>query len=671
MPERSEPQSRRRAGLKHDVLRLALLSAASGWLLAMGLTLLPLWQSVENRVFDLFSVYTAPRETVMPITIVAIDEASSTQLNMRWPYPRELHAELIDRLVQAGAAVIAFDVQFSEPSNPQSDARFADAIANAGNVVLASKFEYHETATARQFMRMDPVLDFTLAGAGVGLTDMQFRGDNVPRLMALEDQAFWREAIRMLIRVIPGSVEEPGVPENAMIRYLGPRYTYPYVSYYQVINGDPGIPEDFFVDSIVLVGRDAGATTDINTAQADAFATPFTLTTGVLTAGVEIHATQIENALLGNMLEPATRAQNIALTTAAILLTLPLLLFWHPLRNGILLALMLGGLAGAALWLFREHNIWVQTATPLTGMLTAFLMTGSGSFLTERRRAGEIRGAFSKYVSAEVVAEMIAHPERLRLGGQRRDISVLFSDLAGFTSLSEKLTPDVVAQVVNLYLNAMSRIIMKNGGTVDKFIGDAVMAFWGAPLEDEEHAAHALQSAIEMQQAMRDLEPEFSALGVDRLGLRIGVNSGPAIVGNMGSDQRFSYTAMGDTVNLASRLEGANKAYGTPILLAASTAEIVRGRFALRRVDRVRVKGKEQAVDVFTPCTDPVLIEASEAAWNAYLMRDWASCLAHLERIRGIEAADPVAAAFAQRIAEFATTAPPDDWDGSVALDKL
>jgi adenylate cyclase len=590
-----------------------------------------------------------------------------------------MHADLVDKLWAAGAAVIAFDVQFSEPSTEEEDARLAQSIKAAGNVVLGSKYDFYETAAARVFQRMDPLIAFTEAGAAVGWTDMNLIGDQVPRLMALEENSMWRATIRKLVQVMPDAgIVEPGAPEGAMIRYYLPRdpkhrdplQTFAYVSYHEVIAGIPDLP-DLVGGAIVLVGRTGGASADINAAQADAFPTPFTLTTNRMTPGVVIHATQIENALNADMLEPATRQQNLLLLSAAMLLVLPFLLYWRPLLSTAGTLLVLGATAGAAFWVFRSQHVWLYTASPLAAVALAFVANGTGSFITERRRAGNIRGAFAMYVSSEVVEQMIAHPELLKLGGTRREISVLFSDLAGFTSLSEKLTPDAVGQVVNTYLNAMTHVVMKHGGTVDKFIGDAVMAFWGAPLEDHAHALHAVHAAIEMQEQMDALQPRFAALGVDNLKLRIGINSGPAIVGNMGSDLRFDYTAIGDTVNLASRLEGANKAYGTPILIAESTAREVSKQVPLRQVDRVRVKGKSEPVNVYTPCSDGRLIAMTELAWQTYLDRDWSGAILRIHLLREFAPDDSLAAMLEHRVCECDNNPPGDDWDGSVALEKL
>ena len=465
-------------------MTMAAVAAALAWLAGAGLTFLPPWQAVELRMFDLATVATAPRKSALPITIVAIDEASFASLGQRWPWPRDLHARVIDRLAESGAAVIAFDVLFAESATRAEDEAFARAIAKAGNVVLTADRGYHETATTRQWLRTDPLPLFTRAGATAGLATMALDSDAVARRMSDAEDAFWRQAIAALARARPGTVQEPHVPRGAMMRHLGPTHTFPYVSYYQVLNGDPGIPADFFADQIVLIGRDVRASPEIGGAQADTFATPFLMTSGLLTPGVEIQATQIENALMGQTLERAATRWNLLALSAALLAAFPALLYWHPLRSALIAAAVAAACAGASLWLFSAANLWLAPAAPVLAVGLAFVSTGIGWYFIERRRAGDIRSAFAKYVSSEVVEEMIAHPERLRLGGQRREITVLFCDLAGFTSMSERLSPDAVADVINAFLSEMTRVIMKRGGTVDKFLGDAVMAFWGAPLDD-------------------------------------------------------------------------------------------------------------------------------------------------------------------------------------------
>jgi adenylate cyclase len=580
-----------------------------------------------------------------------------------------MHARVVDRLKQSGAAVIAFDVIFSEPGTQAEDSDFARAISASGNVVLAADVSYHETESTRQWVKLEPLDLFKKSGAVSGLATMSIDGDSVARRIAEPDNSLWRMAVKTLIKTRPTVVEFPYVPDGAMIRHLGPAHTFPYVPFYKVLNGDAELPPDLFADHIVLIGRDVRSSPDIE--QIDTFATSFLDSSNLLTPGVEIHATQIENALSGQYIIPANRIINIFIVTVVLLLAYPVLLFWHPLRSSLLTFSIGLGVLGFSFFAFASFNFWIVTATPLVALAVAFLTTSTGSYLTERQRAGDIRNAFSKYVSDDVVQEMINHPDRLKLGGRRREITLLFCDLAGFTSLSEKLTPDQVAHVINIYLNAMTRIIMSHGGTVDKFIGDAIMAFWGAPLDDDEHGLHGVRAAIKMQEVIRHMQPEFHALGIDEIALRIGINSGPAIVGNMGSDLRFDYTAMGDSVNLAARLEGVNKAYGSDILLSQSTALLVNGRIPLRPVDRVRVKGKDVPVDIFTPCPDKALIEITNQAWQAYLASDWQLARKCWLEIRKISPNDHLAEQFEERIAAYESSPPPSPWDGSIALEKL
>jgi adenylate cyclase len=215
------------------------------------------------------------------------------------------------------------------------------------------------------------------------------------------------------------------------------------------------------------------------------------------------------------------------------------------------------------------------------------------------------------------VEQLLADPRRLALGGELREITIMFTDLAGFTRISEKMAPDAVSRVLSEHFTAMTDIILAHGGTVIQFIGDAIMAFWGAPLDDPDHRLHAVQAAVGMQRGMAKLRNELAARGLPELHMRIGLNTGTAVVGNMGSQRRFAYSALGDCVNLAARLEGTNKAYGTRILVSGETAKGVGEAIALRRVDLVRVSGKTEAVEIFAPADDPAWAAAPEGSLAA------------------------------------------------------
>ena len=653
-----------------NALTNAFISALLAWTLGLGVMWTPLWHAMETPVFDALTVATAPKRSVLPIAIVGIDEASFTQLGKRWPWSREMHARLIDRLAQAGASVIAFDIVLAERGEDGGDQAMAQAISRAGNVVLSADHTYTETASTKQWIRVDPIIEFTSAGAVSGLATTPLDPDDRVRTFPQYDDAFWRQAIRALIKSRPGSVPEPYVAPGAMLRHLGPTHTFPYFSYHQVLNGDPSIAPDAFADQLVLVGFDLRTSPEAGR-QRDLFATPFIGTSRLYTPGVELQATLIENALMGQAIEPVPMWQNMALLTVALLLAWPALVYWSPVRSVLLVGSIGAAVVALSVWLFVSYNLWLTTTAPVLSLGLAFISTGTGSYWIERRRATQIRSAFEKYVSSEVVGDIVAHPERLTLGGERRELTLLFSDLAGFTSMSEKLSPEAVADVINLYLNEATKIIMSHGGTVDKFIGDAVMAFWGAPLADPQHALHGTRAAIAMQEMMDRLQPQFKAFGSDELKLRIGLHSGPAVVGNMGSDLRFTYTALGDTVNLAARLEGVNKAYGTRILLTGDTATQFGPAVALRPVDRVRVKGKDIPVDIFTPCDDPALIEATQHALDAYRAQDWPRATEAWATVRKLCPDDTVAAVFEARIAQVSQLDKQASWDGSVALDKL
>lgn len=627
------------------------------------------WQTIELRLFDYLTVLSAPGKSVLPITIVGVDEASFAQIGLRWPWPRDMHAQLTERLAADGAAVIGFDMIFSEKAAPNEDAALASAIKRAHNVVLAADHAYRETATLRQWMRVDPLPEFIGAGAVSGLASATIDGDAVIRRFPDAEDIFWRQVIAVLQRERLDLGVASGIPEGALVRHLGPAHTFPYVSYHQVLSGSDAIPPGFFKDQIVLVGRDVRASPEVGSAQSDLFATPFLGQSQLLTPGVELHATLIENALTGRALAPLGLPWSAGILVACALLASLALRHWHPAWSGLWILGLIAGTLGLSYWLFSERSQWLPVMATLLTLVLMYVGMGMLSYLLERRRSAQIKDTFSKYVSSHVVEQMVSNPELVRLGGERRELTLLFSDLAGFTSMSEKLPPETVARIINLYLTEMTRIIIASGGTVDKFIGDAVMAFWGAPLDDPLHALHGVGAAIRMQQAMDALQAQFAALGAGVVALRIGVHSGPAIVGNMGSEERFDYTALGDTVNLAARLEGVNKIYGTRILLSAATAGDLAGSVSLRPVDRVRVKGKEQPVDIFTPCADTSLISQTESAMAAYREGNWAQAKAQWQTISQEHPGDALAAVFLQRIAEFENQ-PPPAWDGSVALEK-
>lgn len=631
----------------------------------------PLWQLVEFKVFDLLSVLTAPRQSSLPITIIGIDETSFAEIGQQWPWPRSLHAQLIDRLREEGAAVIAFDVLFAEPAQPEEDHRFAAAIERAGNVVLAADLVYRENALLRQWVRVDPIPLLQQAGARPGMAGFSPDADAVVRRIPDYGDAFWREIIATFNTTHPGILGEPAVEPGSLIRHLGPDHTFPYVSYYQALQPRSFLPKDVFKDHIVLIGRDIDAAPETDAAQPDMFLTSFTLQTRWLTPGVEIHATVLENALMQAAIIPIGGTARLILLALSLAAAALLMRNWRPLPSaGVVFALLLL-LAGLAWALFEHGNRWLPIAGAASGVILVYLGQGAVAFLLERRRRQELKLAFSRYVAPQVIEEILEHPERLALGGERREITIMFTDLAGFTALSEQLSPEQVAQLLIQHFTAMTAIIQRYGGTVDKFIGDAIMAFWGAPISDPEQCSHACQAALEMRQSLQLTCATLRQQGLPAIQMRIGIHSGEAIVGNMGSESRFDYTAVGDNVNLASRVEGINKLYGTDILLTDTTANSLGGTVPLRRVDRVCVKGKSKPVEIFTLAPDKAPLDLNEAAIAAYRKRDWEGSAQYWLEWLELVPRDGVAQVYLKRIEGLRREPPAADWDGSIALEKM
>ena len=650
--------------------RLGLL-ALLWWAIAELMSLTSLWQQVELKLLDHMMVATAANRSLFPITVVGIDEASFGELGLQWPWPRGLHAELIDRLAADGAAVIVFDVVFAEPSKAEDDRRLAQAIHRAGNVVLAADRVYRESSSVRQWLRLDPLAAFTEAGAQVGLATVALDPDLVVRQIPDSGDALWRTVIVRLMREHPEISPNLGISPGSIIHYAGGNHTFPYVSYHEVVKPTGTVPKGFFKDQVVIVGRDVKASPDVESAQADLFATPFLASSGWLTPGAEVHANILETVLKRNAitrLPDGALALLLALVAAASGLAMR---NWRPLPS-LAVAIAIGGLIGGLVWgAFIKLNLWIAGGAMLAIVPLTYLSLGALAFVAEQLRRREITRAFSLYVTPQVVNYMIAHPERIKLGGERRNITLLFTDLAGFTTFSEIFSPERVTQMLNRHFTDMTDIVLEHEGTVVQFVGDAIMAFWGAPLDDDDQAYRAVATAIAMQKAMVSFRSDLAKEDLPPIHMRIGVHSGSALVGNLGSAKRLGYTAVGDDVNLAARLEGINKLYGTGIMVSQATAQQLQGRVAFRPIDRVIVKGKSQAVEVFTPCDDAKIVDLSVAACHHYRNQEWDAAAAKFDELLSLAADDKVAKLYLERIAKFRLAPPAPGWDGSVELEKL
>lgn len=634
---------------------------------------LPWWQQLELRGFDELSVATAPGKSNLPITIIAIDEESFANIGKQWPWPRSMHAKLVEKLAKSGALVIVFDVLLPEPSmlGPKDDTAFAQAIARAGNVVLVSDREYRETANARQWLRVDPLAEFTRAGAANGLALVTLDADLVMRRLPEGDDVLWRAIVRKANEKQPGllSVVEP--ERRAMVRYAGRERTFPYIPYFQALDLEKYDLTDAFRDQIVIVGRDIKASTDQGSAQSDLFATPFTARTGWLTPGAEIHANVLETVVRGDSITPAPVSAKFLLLIAVVTLSAFTMRRWRPILSALVVLAIVVAVTALDVALFTYSNLWLPVLGAMSSAIAVYLGFGAVAFVSEQRRRSEIRRAFSLYVSPEVVDHVLQHPDRLALGGERREVTMFFTDLEGFTPLTEKLGAEQVARILNMHFSRATAIIKRHGGTVNRFIGDAIMAMWGAPVDDAKQSERACRAACDVQEDLTQLRKELVLLGLPEIRMRIGIHTCIAVIGNLGSSDRFDYTAIGDGVNLAARLEGVNKLYGTGILVSGETFAKVGGAVPMRLVDRVIVKGKSEPVDIYTPCADPALMDLSEKAVAAYRGRRWEESEQLWQLVLKHQPDDRISAVYLERILRLRVSSPDANWQGAVELEKL
>jgi adenylate cyclase len=475
--------------------------------------------------------------------------------------------------------------------------------------------------------------------------------------MIVEADGYGVQGIRMGPRFIP--TDESG---QLLINYLGPPKTFPHISISDILGGRT--PKGTFTDRIVLVGATAMGTHDLRS-------TPVS----PIYPGVEIHATVIDNILVGDFL--AKPKWSRAFDLLAIVLLCALLGVALPRLSAVKgLALTTGLFAlhvGVAYWLFSYYQVWLNLVYPLLALLLAYTVLTVYRYVTEERERKRIKGAFRQYVAPLVIEEMLKDKGQLKLGGEEKVLTVLFSDLWGFTGYSERYTPHEMITFLSEYFDQMTQRIFLHWGTLKEYVGDELMAIFGAPLDQPDHAHRACTTALEMRQALAALREEWARIGRPALRARTGINSGPMLVGNLGSRYRFAYGALGDNVNLGSRLEGLNREYGTEIIIGENTARLVGDAFRLRELDMVRVKGRQNPVRVYEllakagdglPEEMEKALEPFAAGLDAYRRQTWAEAMTHFSRALEAHPTDGAARTLLERCRIYQQSPPPPDWDG-------
>lgn len=448
--------------------------------------------------------------------------------------------------------------------------------------------------------------------------------------------------------------------------YLGPPGRFPQVSISDVLGGrvDPAKIKDrgILIGSLAKgIGKE--------------FPTPVSSEH----PGIELTATMVDNLLTGRgftltFFDHALGHLYLFGLGAFLILVLHRVGLW----TGVLVSLAAAGFAWQfAAWMFHSQNsIWLVSA-PLVWIAILQTQVFLARSLAEEAKRREVQGAFGQYVSPDVVSRILEDPDNLRLGGEERVISVLFSDLKGFTAASEKLGPKKVVELMSEYFEEMTAKVYEQEGLLKEYVGDEIMAIYGAPMVQEDHAKRACRAALAMNRRLHEMSEQWQSEGRPPLAARWGVNSGPMLVGNLGSSYRFSYGAIGDNVNLGSRLEGLNNQYGTEVLIGEGTYELLDACYLVREVDSVRVKGKQKAVRVFelvdiqdAPIEKPEWIQVYEQGLSAFRQRDFEKAKEHFQKMRRLRPEDGPSQVLLERCEDYLASPPPEDWDGTYTATK-
>ncbi|MCL5808280.1 MAG: adenylate/guanylate cyclase domain-containing protein [Deltaproteobacteria bacterium] len=699
-----------------------LVAGGIGFVLALAFWM-PGWlDSWEGKAWDWrVNLLAKPGPATDRIRLIFLDQNSldwgKKENALGWPWPREIYNVILDFCRRQGAKAIFFDVLFTEPSNygVADDQSFGEAIKKNTPPFGGAVFLSDTTGAEKKWPASVPEPKFRIdgltpwlkeTGAGEGrsvqgvfpipevaansavLADTHLNPDpdNVYRRVKLFSVfdgrivpspalgAFLAAAPDTPLQIVRGALTVGGhrIPiddrGNALLNFRGASGTHKAYSAAAVIQSElrlreggqsllPG--EDLFRDAYVFFGFSAPGLFDLRP----------TPVSGVY-PGVEIYATALDNILSDDFIRPTPNALLLTLT-----LLLALLAGVGTARvSGIVKSLLAYGffillpvlLAAAA----YRAGFWLPLVVLELGVTVTLFSAGVIYYTTEGRQKHFIKNAFRQYLSPAVIEELILHPERLKLGGERRLLSIFFSDLEGFTGISEGLEPEALTTLLNDYLSAMTDIIHEEGGTVDKYEGDAIIAFWNAPLQQTDHAERCVRAALRCQEKLAGMRPAFKErIGKD-LRMRIGINSGPAVVGNMGSHTRFDYTMLGDAVNLASRLEGINKQFGTYTIISQATLELLAGTYPVRELSRVSVVGRREPVTIHEPMFPADYASRKEdlGVFAEGLEEFYRGRFAKAESIfAGLGDRDRAALAYAGKCRSLIEQ-PPRDWNGVWAV---
>lgn len=663
---------------------------------------------LENKTYDSRTAICKPSSTASDnICFIMVDQESidwaQKEKGWGWPWPRAAYGDMVRYLTAGNADSILFDIMFTEPSvyGEGDDESFAHACSDSGRVVqtmfvsgsgedTSVLFPIDSlTSSARLIANITSAKDSDDVIRRARLSFL-YEGNEYPSLGSApyvmsfakstggnSDNAnvstkcstpSTREALDSLKHTIP--LQNDGTVllryRQAIADYIPYRASYILQSYDDIKAGkEPLIPPENFAGTAVYVAYYAPGLFDIcSTSVSQVY------------PGVGVHITTYDNIMSNNFVRQVPLWLNVfcllivSFAGAYILGVAGLVKSerkkYFLLITGIVLSLLT--IIGIPFILF-SHSIWLFLVAPLFCFALSFIAELFLSYAMEGKQKKFIKNAFSQYLSPKVIDQIIIDPKKLKLGGEKRCISIYFSDVQGFTSISENLTPEKLTEVLNSYLSEMTDIILASGGTIDKYEGDALIAFWNAPADEADHARRCLEAAMNCQKKLAELRPKLASLSGGQLYQRIGMNTGYAVVGNMGSHSRFDYTMLGDSVNLASRLEGLNKQFGTYTMCSQATKdEAVKFGSTLcwRELAKVAVVGKKEAVTVFEPMEQDVFeakketIAVFEKGRDLFYNGDFMHAL---ELFESQAVNDPPCSKYAEKCRSLIAT-PPQNWDG-------
>ncbi len=710
-----------------SLLKKAFLGAALG-LLAGAIVLLvtdvllePAFRNFEAKTLDLrypwrLNFLKAQRQeaNIEDIIIVDIDNRSLEKLGRFQNWPRRYHARIIDYLRAGGARCIAFDMLFMErDTDAAEDSIFVGSTRNAENVVHSlsfleanpDEFLYKMTeppagfaaerftlplprqavAALDSFDRFDgKLMELYNGSAGLGFANFLPDDDSVirkmPVVLKFGGEAYPSFALAVVmqtlaltgkdIQVDPGReirlnagqplripIDQRG---RVLINYMGTWKTFRYVSYYDVL--EQRLPAEMFADGVVLVGASVAGLSDLRPVPFQA-AFP----------GVEVHANIIYNILMQDFITQQSQTQSLIVMLIFAMIAGVLTMLLSPWLGILFVLLLSAGYIVLTTWIFVARNVWIPQVQPMLSFGVAFISVMVYRFLREERHKQLIKGMFVHYASELIVNELIRDPSKLKLGGDKKYATALFSDIKDFTTVSERLTPEELIAQLNEYLSAMTDIVLEYGGYLDKYVGDGIVAVFGVPVDQVNHAERACLAALDMQKALVGLRKKWLAEKRPPFEVRIGLNTGEMIAGNIGGENRFNYTIVGDPANLASRLEGANKMYGTKIMIGEETYNLAKAKVIARELDFLRVKGKSRPVRVYELLArrSDGFAESLNTAFThfargleLYRLQEWQKAIAEFRRVLEFKPDDGPAKEFLRRCDIFMQSPRPPKWDG-------